>query len=131
MFSYQVCIRPEAGACCVQYQVCSDQTNAFTLGGGGDKKTMSVLDENCPSVLNPATTLLALDYIEILGKLMQPEGHSTMDNALACHTGGPGSNPVTTKVYSAPILSGIPAMCTLSHNACPHLLLREYLSQGR
>ena len=36
VFSYQVCIRPESGACCVQYQVCSDQTNAFTLAGGGD-----------------------------------------------------------------------------------------------
>ena len=68
VFSYQVCIRPESGACCVQYQVCSDQTNAFTLAGGGEKKAMSVLDENCPSSLNPAATLLALDYIEIVGK---------------------------------------------------------------
>lgn len=68
VFSYQVCIRPESGACCVQYQVCSDQTNAFTLAGGGVKMAMSVLDENCPSSLNPAATLLALDYIEIVGK---------------------------------------------------------------
>ena len=34
--------------------------------------------------------------------------------ALACHTVGQDSNPDTTKVYSAPILSGTPAMCTLS-----------------
>ena len=44
---------------------------------------------------------------------MMPEGHSAMDKALACHTGGWGSNPDMTKVYS--ILSGTPAMCTLSH----------------
>ena len=31
------------------------------------------------------------------------EGHSTMDKALAWHTGGWGSNPDATKVYSAPI----------------------------
>ena len=32
-----------------------------------------------------------------------------------------------TQVYSAPILSGTPAMCTLSlsHNACRHVLLHE------
>jgi hypothetical protein len=48
-------------------QVCADQTNAFSLSGGGDKKAQSVLDENCPSTLNPAMTLLALDYIEIVG----------------------------------------------------------------
>ena len=38
-----------------------------------------------------------------------------MDEALAWHTGGRGSNPDTTKVYSAPILSGTPAISTLSH----------------
>ena len=53
-----------------------------------------------------------------------PEGHSTMDKALACHTGVWGLNPDTTKVDSAPILLGTPAMCTLSlsHNACRHAL---------
>ena len=40
-----------------------------------------------------------------------PEGHCAMNKALACHAGGQGSNPDTTKV---PILSGTPAMCTLS-----------------
>ena len=37
-----------------------------------------------------------------------------MDKALACHTGGRGMNRDTTKDFSAPILSGTPAMCTLS-----------------
>ena len=36
-----------------------------------------------------------------------------MDKALACHTGGQGSNPDMTKVYSAPILLGYP-QCALS-----------------
>ena len=37
-----------------------------------------------------------------------------MDKALACHTGGWGWNLDKTKVYSAPILSGTPVICTLS-----------------
>ena len=37
-----------------------------------------------------------------------------MDKALACHTGGRGLNLDMTKVYSASILSGTPAMCNLS-----------------
>ena len=56
-----------------------------------------------------------------------------MDKALAWHTGGWGFNLDTTNIYSAPILSGTPAMCTLSlsHNACRRVVQREYLSQGR
>ena len=54
-----------------------------------------------------------------------------MDKALACHTGGLGLNLDTTKFYCAPIFSRTPAMCTLSHNACCHMLQHEYLSQGR
>ena len=42
-----------------------------------------------------------------------------MDKALAWHTGGWGSIPDMTKVYySAPILSGTPAMCTLFFSQC-------------
>ena len=37
-----------------------------------------------------------------------------MDKALACHAGGQGSNPDTIKGFSVPILSGTPAMCSLS-----------------
>jgi hypothetical protein len=47
-------------------QVCADQTNAFSLAGGGSKISQSVLDENCPT--NPAMTLLSLDYVEIIGE---------------------------------------------------------------
>ena len=64
-----------------------------------------------------------------------PKGHSAMDKAVACHAGGRGSNPGTTKVYSAPILSGPPAMCALSltmpvitcssMNICPRRVKRE------
>ena len=53
--------------------------------------------------------------IDIIKHLLLPEGHSAMDKALGWHTGFRGSNPHTTRVYSAPILSGTPAMCTLSH----------------
>ena len=53
-----------------------------------------------------------------------------MDKAFTCHTGSWGSIPDTTKVYCAPILSGTPTMCTLSHNACRNVLQREYLARG-
>ena len=39
-----------------------------------------------------------------------PEGHSAMDKAFACHACDQGLNPDTTKIYSAPILTGTPAM---------------------
>ena len=70
-------------------------------------------------------------YLSVITAL--PEGYSAIDKALACHTGSRGSNPEMTKVYSAPILFGTPAMCTLSisHNACHHMLQHEYLSRGR
>ena len=41
---------------------------------------------------------------------VQPVGESAIDKALAWHTGGQGSNPDMTKVYSAPILTGTPAI---------------------
>ena len=43
-----------------------------------------------------------------------PKGYSTMDKALPCHAGGRGSNLDMTKDFSAPILLGPPAMCSLS-----------------
>ena len=42
------------------------------------------------------------------------QGHSSIDKAFACHAGVWGSNHDTTKGSSAPILLGIPAVCTLS-----------------
>ena len=49
-----------------------------------------------------------------------------MDKALASHAGGQGSNLDKTKDFIAPILSRIPATCTLSRNACYHRLQFEY-----
>ena len=40
--------------------------------------------------------------------------HIKIDKALACHTGVQVQNLDTTQDFSAPILSGIPAMCTIS-----------------
>ena len=54
-----------------------------------------------------------------------------MDNALTCHTGHRGWNTDMTKDFSAPILSGTPAICTLSDNVCRHLLYLEYSPCGR
>ena len=47
---YSACIRPEAGMCCIRYQVCPDQTNAFSLSSGllaGDSGKMSQIDTQC------------------------------------------------------------------------------------
>ncbi len=55
---YQVCIRPEAGMCCVQYQVCGGQTNAYTLSSGAAAiTTVAILDSLCST-----------DFTEIIGK---------------------------------------------------------------
>ena len=42
------------GTCCIQYQVCADQTNAFTLSS---TPTIATLDESCIK-----------DYTEIIGR---------------------------------------------------------------
>ena len=60
--SYNVCIRPEAGFCCVQYQVCSDP-GSFTLDAGE-------LDGSDPTMLTAAQdTSCTSDYIDIAGEL--------------------------------------------------------------
>ena len=69
-------------------------------------------------------------FINVIFCIMLEERISAMDKALAWHTGSRGSNLDTTKVFSAPILSVTTAMCTLSHNACYHVLQCEYLLQG-
>ena len=51
-----------------------------------------------------------------------------MDKALVYHAGSP--NPNTTKDFSAPILLGTPAMCSLSNIAFSYVLQRKYLSWG-
>ena len=60
--SYNVCIRPEAGFCCVQYQVCSDP-GSFTIAAGATE----IAD---PLVFKAAQdTSCTSDYIDIAGKL--------------------------------------------------------------
>ena len=57
---YQVCIRPEAGMCCIQYQLCADQSNAYTLSSGAIATgiaNIAILDSMCTN-----------DYTEIIGK---------------------------------------------------------------
>ena len=56
-----------------------------------------------------------------LCEALKPEGHSTMDEELACHAGRQGSNLDTAKDYfnsekniSTPILSSTPAVFSLS-----------------
>ena len=62
--SYNVCIRPEAGFCCVQYQVCSDP-GSFTIAAGATE----IAD---PLVFKAAQdTSCTSDYIDIAGKLEQ------------------------------------------------------------
>jgi len=51
--SYNICVRKQSGFCCVQYQVCADQTNAFTLDTSADTQST---DETCQT-----------DYITIPG----------------------------------------------------------------
>ena len=61
-----------------------------------------------------------------------PEGHSTVDKALAYLTGGWDSNIFWKNIFSAIILSGNPATCirSLSHNACCHTLMHVPLVRG-
>ena len=55
----------------------------------------------------------AVGVIKIV--ILKPKGHSTMDTALACHSGGRGLNPGITKYFNTPVLLGTPITCTLSH----------------
>jgi hypothetical protein len=56
-FRYNVCIRPEAGICCVKYQACYDQASAYTLASGDMTIVKSFLDDQCK-----------LDYMLIEGE---------------------------------------------------------------
>ena len=53
-FSYSSCIRRAAGYCCIQYQVCTDQTNAWSIDG--QSAAISFTDSFC-----------TLDYVGIPG----------------------------------------------------------------
>ena len=52
--------------------------------------------------------------LSILEIVIYPVGHNSMDKALHLHTGGWGSKFDISELYSAHILSGTSAMCTLS-----------------
>jgi hypothetical protein len=62
VFRYNVCIRPEAGICCVKYQACYDQASAYSLSYKESSTTpgkmVSVLDDQC-----------TLDYMLIEGEM--------------------------------------------------------------
>ena len=53
-FSYSSCIRRAAGYCCIEYTVCTDQTNAWSLDGQSASKSFT--DSFC-----------TLDYVGIPG----------------------------------------------------------------
>jgi len=44
---YSICIRAEEGFCCVQYQVCSDVTDPFSLAPKVEGESKSNIDSNC------------------------------------------------------------------------------------
>ena len=62
-----MCVRRAAGYCCIQYQVCADQTNAFSLDGG---TAISAIDTAC-----------TLDYIAIPGET-SPFGSMRIDSLI-------------------------------------------------
>ena len=56
---YTVCIRPEMGMCCIEYQVCANEPRAYSLSSGGvvdGAANVAVLDSKCSG-----------DYTEIIG----------------------------------------------------------------
>ena len=56
---YTVCIRPEMGMCCVEYQVCANVAFAYSLSSGGVPSAaanVAILDSLCTG-----------DYTEIIG----------------------------------------------------------------
>ena len=71
--------------------------------------------------------ILSSSEISIAKIVYEPKGHSAMDKTLTCHSGGQGSNPDTTNVYSAPILSGT-LPCALSLSLSLSLFLSHSLS---
>jgi hypothetical protein len=54
-FSYNICVRPEAGYCCIQYSLCTD-ANSFTI----DSASTVLLESD-------TATACTNDYIEIDG----------------------------------------------------------------
>lgn len=54
---YSICVKQQQGFCCVQYEVCTDQTNPFTLDVTAADQTAQAVDQSC----------FTTDYIGIEG----------------------------------------------------------------
>jgi len=61
---YSTCIRQESGFCCVQYSVCTDPPNSFSLNAA-NTDSKSIIGSNC--VDTSIATMIKEDYITISG----------------------------------------------------------------
>ena len=57
IFSQTICVRQAQGYCCVEYKLCADQTNPFTLDRITTATIMGLVDSSCIG-----------DYVAIPGK---------------------------------------------------------------
>ena len=57
-FRQTACIRQAQGYCCVEYQLCADQTNPWTLDRKSAADTKGLVDSSC-----------TIDYVAIPGTL--------------------------------------------------------------
>jgi hypothetical protein len=94
--NYNVCIRPEDGFCCIQYQVCSDP-GSFSLSGGGQDPTdptklISIAESGCTN-----------DYIDIPGSSANCNQGSQNANALTNKYCGSILNPTVGATVNVPI----------------------------
>ena len=76
-----MCIRPEPGFCCIQYMLCQDEPNPFSLDSGTDGKAKQ--ESDC-----------TLDYIAISGSSVSCVQGSQNGNALTNKYCGQKLNPV-------------------------------------
>ena len=108
-----------------------------------DRAKSSIVDRTHPVLVSGKLVLVNLStfllvqllikayFVEVVKMLFMPKGHSTLDKALAWHTGSRVLNPDTTKVL---VLQSLPVsrhMHSFSHNACCHVFQHEYLSRKR
>jgi len=92
--NYNVCIRPEAGFCCIQYQVCSDD-NSYSLSSG------NLADPTMP--MAKQETDCTLDYIDIAGSSGSCTQGSQNGNALTNKYCGASLNPLLDALANVPI----------------------------
>ena len=82
-FSYNVCIRPEPGFCCIQYMLCQNEPNPFSLDTQGAADMKAKQESDC-----------TLDYITISGSSVSCVQGSQNGNALTNKYCGAKLNPV-------------------------------------